>query len=75
MQVLMKWAWIGVDHTDSKQLLKQTVLAIKQASAGLPIKPAGSMGVGTILAIIAGVMFLLAVIIPLLRYLFETLFR
>ena len=69
------WAWIGVDHSEDKQLLKQTVLAIKQASAGQPIKPAASMGIGTILAIIAGVFFLLMVIIPLTSYLFETLFR
>lgn len=68
------WAWLGVDQLDSRQLLKQTALAIKQYVSGQPIEPARSMGLGNILAIIAGVLILLMVIISLVSYLIETMF-
>ena len=63
------WDWAGVESWKADDLLRQTVHAIKQIAAGEMVKVLRPLGVGTIIAIIIGVFFLLVLLaIPLLEY-------
>ncbi len=63
------WDWAGVDHWDTEALVRQTVSAVKQITAGEEVKPARPLGAGAIIAIIIGGLFLLLLLtIPLLRF-------
>ena len=68
------WEWAGVDRWDSEALVRHTMLAIKQIAAGEQVKAARPLGVGAIIAIVAGVLFLLIITLTLLGPVIDSLF-
>ena len=64
------WEWVGVDRWDTETLVRQTVRAVKQIAAGEEVRPVRPLGVGAIIGIIVGVLFLLILLAgPLLSFL------
>lgn len=61
------WEWAGVDAWDEKTNIKHAVRAAQQILSSEPVKPARQLGIVTLIALIAGGLLLLAiVIIPLI---------
>jgi hypothetical protein len=66
------WSWAGVDLWDQAALVRQTTHAIKQILEGNQVQAHRPMGVGAIIGIVLGVLFLLLfVVAPLIFFLFE----
>lgn len=58
--------WVGVDRWETPELIEQTVAAVRQIAAGVPVEPERPLGVGTlILLAIGGLVTLLIVGVPL----------
>ncbi len=53
------WDWAGVDRRDTNAIVMQTVHAVKQVLAGEEVRSHRPLGVGAIIAIVAGVVLLL----------------
>ena len=63
------WEWAGVDRWNTDQLVQQTARAVQQILEGDAVKAHRPMGIGTMIAIIVGILFVLTLIaIPLLRF-------
>lgn len=63
------WEWAGVERWKTEEIVRQTVRAVKQIAWGEEIRPARRIGVGGIIAIILGVLFLLVMLaFPLLYF-------
>ncbi|MDY7079054.1 MAG: DUF5671 domain-containing protein [Chloroflexota bacterium] len=69
------WEWAGVNRWDTELLIRQTVHAVKQIAAGEEVKPARPLGAGAVIAIAAGVLCLLFLLVsPLLSYFSDNIF-
>lgn len=53
------WNWAGVDQWNTEAFVRQTVNAVKQILEGEEVKPTKPLGIGAIVGIIIGVLFLL----------------
>ena len=63
------WEWVGIEPWKTEAIVRQTIRAIKQISAGDEVKPKRPMGAGAIIGIIVGVIFFLILLaIPLFNY-------
>jgi hypothetical protein len=68
------WDWIGLRHETAERITKELAQALKQIAAGEAVSPDTSLSVGTILAIVVGVLILLSVVVPLAVFLANELF-
>jgi len=53
------WDWAGVSQWESETAVKQTIRAIKQLIAGQAVKAKKGYGLGTVIAVVAGILVLL----------------
>ena len=60
------WEWAGVERWDADDLVRQTVRAIEQIAAGEEVRLVQPLGAGSVIAIIAGALFLLLVTLALI---------
>jgi hypothetical protein len=63
------WDWAGVERLEAAALVRQVVHAVEQIAAGEEVKPHRPMGVGTIILIVIGALFLLGLVAgPILSF-------
>lgn len=63
------WEWAGVDQWNTDFYVRQTVNAVKQIIENKGVKPIRPLGVGAIIGIVIGVIFLLLLLsIPILEF-------
>jgi hypothetical protein len=63
------WEWAGVERWKTEEIVQQTVRAVTQIAWGDEIRPTRRIGVGGVIAIIIGILFLLVMLVfPLLFY-------
>jgi hypothetical protein len=65
------WNWAGVENWNAEALVRQTVHAVEQIVAGEEVKPARPLGIGAIIGIVIGVLFLLFPLVMLLLFLLD----
>lgn len=61
-----EWEWAGVERWDADDLVRQTVRAIGQIAAGEGARLVRPLGAGSVIAIIAGALFLLFMLLVLI---------
>ena len=63
------WNWIGVGPLTSKDIVQQTVRAVKQIAAGEEVQPVRALSTGAIVAIVIGALVLLiGFVLPLVFF-------
>jgi hypothetical protein len=63
------WEWAGVERRNTEGIVHQTVHAVKQIASGEDVEPARPLGLGTIIGLIIGALFLLGLLaVPILLF-------
>lgn len=68
------WEWAGVDQWNTDFYVRQTVNAVKQVIENKSVKPIRPLGVGAIIWIVIGVIFLLLLLVAAIEPFFGDLF-
>jgi hypothetical protein len=66
------YLWAGVDKWDSKELVQQTVHALKQLAAGDDLKPSRPLGAATVVLIVAGMLILAGIVTSIIVSIFSS---
>jgi hypothetical protein len=68
------WEWAGVEQWNTEFFVRQTLNAVKQIIENKGVKPVQPLGVGAIIGIVIGIIFLLLLLGIPISYFFEYYF-